>query len=244
MLDIARILKSPRQTQALTGMSALEFELLIPQLARRLEIKAKSRAGRKRRVGGGRKGALLSFELKLFFILFYLKVYPTYDLASAVFGVDRSRVCRWVKELLPILEETLGINCVLPKRKVTSFKELFDTFPATQDLFIDGTERPINRPKKAKQQRNAYSGKKKCHTRKNTLISDIDKRILYVSPTKSGKIHDFKQAQKEQLFDNLPNDICLWVDKGFQGIKNFVSESQVEIFNTRTERGKQNYIRA
>lgn len=37
-----------------------------------------------RTIGGGRKGALNSMELKLFSILFYLKAYPTYNLASAI----------------------------------------------------------------------------------------------------------------------------------------------------------------
>ena len=56
-------------------------------------------------------------------LLFYLKVYPTYDLASAIFGVDKSRICRWVKELLPILESTLERSYVLPKRKVQSLQD-------------------------------------------------------------------------------------------------------------------------
>ncbi|WP_440864096.1 transposase family protein [Symbiopectobacterium purcellii] len=27
----------------------------------------------------------------------YLKCYPTYDLQGLLFGLDRTRVCRWVK---------------------------------------------------------------------------------------------------------------------------------------------------
>ena len=52
---------------------------------------------------------------------------------------------------------------------------------------------------------------------------------MYVSPTKNGKVHDFTQAKKELLFDNVPDKVCLWVDKGFQGIKNIVPPEQVEI---------------
>ena len=61
---------------------------------------------------------------------------------------------------------------MLPKRKVQSLKDLFDSFPETKDLFIDGTERLINRPKQSKNQRNTYSGKQKSHTRKNIVICD------------------------------------------------------------------------
>ena len=229
MLDMNRILKSNRQMLALTGMSISEYELLLPEFSKRIYLAVKSKKNRLRKIGGGRKGSLKSIDLKLFFILFYLKVYPTYDLASAIFSSDRSRICRWVKSLLPLLEETLGVHCVLPKRKIRSLAELFDTFPNTQDLFIDATERHINRPSNSKKQRNTYSGKKKLHTRKNTIIGNSNKQVLYVSPTKNGRIHDFTQAKKEQIFDQVPDDICLWVDKGYQGIKNIVDDNQVQI---------------
>ena len=228
MLDISRIIKSHRQIQALTGLSMSKLDILSQTFAKISKISV-SKKNRKRQIGGGRKGSLESPLMKLFFILFYMKVYPTYDLASAIFSVDRSQVCRWVKRFLPILEETLGVNYSLPKRKVSSFQELFNNFPLVNDLFMDGVERRINRPKNNKNQRKSYSGKKKCHTRKNTLICDEDRRILYVSPTKNGKIHDFNQAQKEQLFDNIPKEICLWVDKGYQGIKKVMPPDQVQI---------------
>ena len=41
------------------------------------------------------------------FISFYLKVYPTYEPSIGYFGVDKSRVCRWIKELMPMLESIL-----------------------------------------------------------------------------------------------------------------------------------------
>jgi len=45
------------------------------------------------------------------------------DLDDFFFGVDRSQVHRWVKELLPLLEETLGREMVLPARKINSVEE-------------------------------------------------------------------------------------------------------------------------
>ena len=39
---------------------------------------------------------------KLLFILMYVKVYPTYDLAGALFGVVASRPHEWVNEYLLI----------------------------------------------------------------------------------------------------------------------------------------------
>ena len=53
----------------------------------------------------------------------YVKVYPTCDLAGALFGVVTSRPHEWVNEYLLILEEALGRHCVLPSRKISSAKE-------------------------------------------------------------------------------------------------------------------------
>ena len=236
MLNIARIKKSNRQIKALTGMNTHEFALLVSEIEKIL-YEAAAKKTRKRAVGGGRKGALKSSESKTFFILFYLKVYPTYDLAAAIFDVDKSRVSRWVKQLLPILETVLGRSCVLPKRKVQSAEELFEHFPETKDLFVDGLERRTQRSTKPKQQRRQYSGKKKCHTRKNIVVADEQKRILYLSASKNGKIHDFKQVQKTELLDNIPPDTTVWVDKGFQGIKNKVPPEQVQIPHKKPKGG-------
>lgn len=60
-----------------------------------------------RGVGNGRKGALRGGGRKLFYILFDLKTYPTYDLAGFIFGVDRIRCCDWVKSLMCILQKEL-----------------------------------------------------------------------------------------------------------------------------------------
>ena len=235
MLNVARIMTSNRQMKAITGMSIQEFKLLVPSMDKFIYEQASSKS-RQRAVGGGRKGALKNSESKLFFILFYLKVYPTYDLASAIFDVDKSRVSRWVKKLLPNLEKVLGRHCVLPKRKIRSVEELFEYFPV-QDLFLDGLERRTQRSSRSKQQTRQYSGKKKYHTRKNIIASDEQKRILYLSPSKNGKVHDFKQTQKTQFLDHVPPDITFWVDKGFQGIKNKVPPDQIQIPHKKSKGG-------
>jgi hypothetical protein len=159
---------------------------------------------------------------ELFFILFYLKTYPTFDIAGFIFEVHRSQPQRWYKPLLSALEKTLKRKLVFPKRKIRSMEEFLQAFPEVKDIFIDGTERKTQRPKNAKNQRNQYSGKKKAHTRKNTIISTEKKRIILVSPTKNGKIHDKPQLEKEGTLDNIPTEVNIWVDKGYEGIKKLI----------------------
>ena len=217
-------------------MTKQEFEELLPEFERVL-LKHFDREDRKRAIGGGRKGALKTLEHKLFFILFYLKIYPTFDLAGFFFDVDRSKPCKWYPVLLGVLEEVLKRKIALPKRKIRSIKELIQAFPEVKDLFIDGTERKTQRSKDSKKQKKEYSGKKKAHTRKNTIICDEKKRIILVSPTKAGKIHDKKQLEKEGTIDNIPQDVNIWVDKGFEGIEKLIKNGNTVFMPKKKPKG-------
>ncbi|WP_412176160.1 transposase family protein [Leptospira interrogans] len=42
---------------------------------------------------------LRGYRRESFFILFYLKTYPTYDVLEAVFKMDRTTACKLVKLL-------------------------------------------------------------------------------------------------------------------------------------------------
>ena len=220
-MKIERAFRNERLLKALTGVGIEEFKELEVAFERELNrIEALNRSkDRQRAVGGGRKCTLKSVAEKLFFMLFYLKVYPTFDLAGFIFGADKSNTSRWYKPLLEALEKTLKAKVALPKRKIRSMEEFLQAFPEVQDIFIDGTERRTQRPKSSKTQRRQYSGKKKSHTRKNTIISDERKRILVVSPTKNGKIHDKTQLEKENTLDNIPERVGIWVDRGYEGIE-------------------------
>ena len=88
--------------------------------------------------------------------------------------------------LLTVLEKTLGRAIVLPERKLTSVEEFFEKFPEVRDVFLDGGERRIERPKKSTPEHRAYSGKKKAHTRKNVVVVDEKKHILGCRPLRWG----------------------------------------------------------
>ncbi|WP_176488133.1 hypothetical protein [Candidatus Regiella insecticola] len=65
-----------------------------------------------------------------------------------------------MKLLLPVLEMTLGHECVLPARQIRSMEEFCHAFPGVRDVFIDGTERPVQKPKNTRRRNKMYSGKK------------------------------------------------------------------------------------
>ena len=75
---------------------------------------------RQRQPGGGRNPELTTAEDKLFFILFYVKCYPTFDVAGVLFEVHRSQAHRWVHTLRPLLEQTLETVLKPPGPAVSS----------------------------------------------------------------------------------------------------------------------------
>jgi len=222
MMNIQRVLKNPRAMQALTGISATEFEQLLPDFIKAWENGKRNQHRRNasiRKIGAGRKGFLKSMEAKLFYILFYYKCYPTYDLLSIIYDCNRSNACRRQFELGNILEKALGRKLVLPERKLRKLEEFFKAFPEAQEVFIDGTERPTQRPKDKEKQKENYSGKKKKHTRKNIVITDKKKRVGFLSKTRGGKNHDFTMLKELANPNNMPPKIRKHLDLGFKGFQ-------------------------
>lgn len=129
MFDYYNSIRSERQLKSLTGLGKKQFEELLLAFSESLteisdEAYRKNRTKRSRRPGGGRKGQLVSAKNKLFFILFYLKNYPTFDVLGFVFDLNPSNAEENVKKLLPILERAQSKLNVLPFRSIKSDSEL------------------------------------------------------------------------------------------------------------------------
>lgn len=241
MINISKALKNNRILKSLTGLSIEKFKELVPYFETILNEengkRIENNRNRQRKAGGGSKPTLDSSEAKLFYILFYVKVYPTFDLAGFIFEVNRSQTNRWMHRLLPILEKALDRRVVLPKRKIENVEAFIKSFPEVKDLFIDGTERRVQRSSEYKKQRLDYSGKKKSHTRKNLIVNDEKRRIVLVTPTVKGSMHDKKIYDKYGLGDCIPNDVTQWVDTGFQGIQNeYDIDVQIPKKNTKKKK--------
>lgn len=205
--------------QAVLGMSCEEFEILVPGIEKCYREELEQRPDREREVGAGAKGKLPDARAKLFFILFYMKVYPTFDLIGLFFDLNRSECCRWMHRLRPILEEVLRRKLVLPKRKISTVEEFYQAFPNAREVLVDGTERPIQRPTKASTNRKHYSGKKKRHTRKAIVVVDENRRIGVITPSKRGVRHDKRFAESHRIIESIPPEICVIADSGFQGAR-------------------------
>ena len=92
-------------------------------------------------------------------------------------------------------------------------------FPHVKNSFMDGTQRPVQRPKDGRNRKRCHSGKKKAHTRKNLVSSDENKTVLLLSPTKNGRVHDKKRMDKESWMEFIQPHLMCRFDEGFQGLQ-------------------------
>jgi hypothetical protein len=119
-----------------------------------------------------------------------------------------------VYKLPPLLESALGEAQCLPERDPQRLEHVLALCVAV-DFLLDGTERPTQRPKDPIEQKDQYSGKK-AHLAKNTLIGDVEERLVrYLSETYPGRVHNKRICDEEDLM--FPSDIGLFQDPGFQG---------------------------
>ena len=239
--------KDERSLKALIGLDHPAFNKLLEEFTpcfkqrlRRYRRKAKKRHQRK--PGGGRKSILGSIENQLFFILFYLKSYPTFDVLAFTFGISLSCAAASVHRLLPILERAQKNLRVLPKRPSDDPGEIMQLIKNNEHIIVDATERPHFRPKDKEAQKKFYSGKKHQHTVKNTIISDTRKRILVVGETVPGSQHDYSLFKEE--FDpknDLFRSTVVSVDLGYQGIKkDYASPENIRIPHKKPRKSKNN----
>ena len=207
-----------RQFKSVTGLSRKEFGLLLQVFSKvheeifgNLLLLIKN---------GNHSNKLTSYEDSLLFTLYKLKSDPTYDNLGAIFGMSRSAANHNFQKFEKILKISLIREEVFPKRNFSSVKEFQEALQNEKAIIIDGSENPIERPKDPDLQKDTYSGKKKLHTDKLLIITNLMKWIYYVSEIYCGRGHDFSILKAEftpgkSWFKNLE----VLLDLGFQGFQ-------------------------
>nr|ART39326.1 H203 [uncultured bacterium] len=216
MISIEKALGLDRRMRALTGLDGPAFLQLEKRFARLLadEWAQRTRAGqpRQRAAGAGPKGVLPGVRPKLFFILFYLKAYPTQDVMGHFFGLSQPQVCARVGQLLPLLQRLLAVE--LPVRHGRDLAQVLAHLPEVNEVLIDGTERPIARPQHKGRRDRHYSGRRRRTTIKN-VVATAGGRVVLLTPTVAGRRHDKTEADRARL--RLDHSMRLLGDLGFLG---------------------------
>ena len=129
MFILQKLSQNQRTMRAVFGQDEAKFNALAEGMDALWFNTLASRKGRKRAPGAGPPSKITSSTQKLAFILFYLKVYPTFDVMSVVSGINAGDCCKWVHKLMPLLEELLGQQLALPKRQINSMEAFASAFP-------------------------------------------------------------------------------------------------------------------
>ena len=211
-------LERPNVLRALTGLDPEEFHRLSAVFTEEWERETERNwEGQPRHYpkGVGPKGALDTTEVKLLFILMYLRVYPTQEVMGFFYGFNQCQANKWIMRLLPVLRRALERLAALPVRQPAALEQVL---ARCQDLKLrlDGVERPIRRPKDPEKQRACYSGRKKRHTVKN-LVLEQERSVEFLSPTAPGSRHDKTLAEPLEAV-RFPGQSVVIADTGFQGL--------------------------
>lgn len=216
MLTYSELKQNPRELLAMTSLSEVEFDALLPAFeaaytAAYPPTLTKGGQPRRRKAGGGAKPRLKTMADKLLFILMYQKVYPLQTALGLQFGYSQPQTNALIQELLPVLQTAGRQAGYAPLREGV----LLASEPP-QAYQIDGTERRRQRPQDPLQQRDCYSGKKKAHTDKNiVVVNTTTEQVTYLSLTVGGAQHDKKAADAAAVA--YPAGSTLTQDLGFQG---------------------------
>jgi len=108
----------------------------------------------------GQEATLNDTREALFFVLFSLKVYTPLKPLGFFFGFSDKTAFDNRKMLLPFLKASLAEKKAMANDVFTN-QEAFDkAFEGIEDIYIDGTEIPIQRSDNQELQRKDFSGKK------------------------------------------------------------------------------------
>ena len=241
-------IRDDRQWRALTGLAQAKFEQLlltftvVYQEAQQAAYAARVAAGtRQRQLGGGAKGKLPTPADKLLFVLYYYKTYPTFDVLGTQFGMVRSKAHENLYKLSPLLHTTLVRLEMLPHREFKTPAELKAALHGVDQVIIDATERAYRRSQDAATQEAHYSGKRKQHTVKNTVMSRLDKFIIFLGRTFTGHNHDYSMLKVEFPPElDWFVDFGVAVDLGYLGIKKDYAGDQFAIPHKKPRKSKAN----
>lgn len=221
MIEYSQLKEKPREFLAVTSLTDEEFQVLLPTFEKCYEMllpsKPKVSKKKKQRArGGGRRAKLPSLSEKLLFILVYQKTSPLQTAHGLQFGISQGQVNHWVHRLLPVLQMSLQELGMKPLRKGEEVAASIEASEGGANLSFDAAERLLQRPVNTEKQKKKYSGKRKTHTDKNLLlVNENTKKVVYLSETVEGKMHDKKLADKSKI--SYPKNASLTQDTGFQG---------------------------
>jgi hypothetical protein len=192
--------------RALCGLSPQALGTLLaavlPVLIARRTARQLARPDRKRALGGGRKRRMSPAQ-EVLLTLIYLRHNVAHVVVGALFGVSADTSEDVVYEVLPVLREVCPAERY-PAEKRWQKGEPSWTPETLDHVLIDSFETPVPRPSEAGAQKRRYSGKKKRHTLKSQVVTDVNGEILTLNPGHPGPRSDKKLYEASGVETQFP----------------------------------------
>ena len=221
MLNYNALSIKPLNFKSFTGLEVPEFDAVYTKIQESYtayEEKRLHREDRKRRIGAGHPFKLPLRE-RLVMLLMYHRLYVTSTLLGFLLHLGQTNLLKNIRMLEPLVKEVLPLPSKFHQKTMRlgnpdDVEALFPGFKA----FLDATEQEVPRPRAKTKRRTHYSGKKKRHTVKTQITVNADGLILHKTPHARGSRHDY--ALFKWRHPRLPDNVCLGLDLGYDGIRN------------------------
>ena len=232
MISYQGLRQKPKIFKSLAGVTLTEFDDLYRQtypVWDQQEQERLKRPSRQRAIGGGRKYEL-KFQEQLLMSLIWLRLYLNTEALGYFFSVDKSTVSRNTRRVLAALrvvgEGTLGWPEPPKRGQGKTVTQALTEYPDLLAI-VDATEQAVQRSSDDETQRQHYSGKKKRHTRKTQLIVNEYGEIRHLTSSTPGRIHDIKHFRLSGAGEQIPREITVGGDAGYDGLGNDLPDHSV-----------------
>ena len=212
-MNIYDNLRTEKQYKATTSLGMEEFDRLHEYFARHYRPKST-----KPHPAKSKQPVLTDSRQALFFVLHYLKAYPTLECMGLYFGFDVRTVSDYLGRTRHALYLALSDMGHMSPTLFGSQQDFDRAFKGMDYLFLDATEVATDRSVDAGGQRFSYSGKKKRHTCKALVVSGFDRAIHYLGCLWNGKAHD-KRIYDSELGGFDYSGKRRLADLGFLGLR-------------------------
>jgi hypothetical protein len=208
----------PGRLRALTGMTvkalAQLLAIVLPELEQRREHAKRQRPDRQRALGGGNKRKLSPAQ-EVLLVLLYLRHNVAHEVTGQLFGVSADLSENLFHEIVPLLRELLPSNRFEAEKRFRSAPPSL-IVEAIDRVLIDSFETSIPRPSTNERQKRVYSGKKKRHTLKTQIVSDVKGEVLEVDAGHRGPTADKTIYEGSKVAEAFP-DASKQGDLGYLG---------------------------
>ncbi len=223
--------QKPEESQRLVGLKYEQLQQLLnnaKELHNKKSAEIQERKTRVIKAGGGRK-IKLSVSEQIILTLIYLRHLTTFQLLGIQFGVSETTANDTFNYWFPILGEILPSSILEQVKKNSGDNEIVTELLTEYELIVDSWEQLRERPSGQEEQKKYYSGKKKNHTLKTTIIvlpSGID--IVDVIPGSPGTKSDINLFRQQQKNFNK--------EQKFKGDKAYIGEPSIRTPEKRQPR--------